>query len=111
MTVYPLPTAITILATASGNRTGGAVDLRDFPNYGLLGWRCSGNSAIAELQAAPDDTGYATFLTITATVGQTGVAAVSAWYPYVRAIARSVYSAAGGSAQISFNYTPGRKIS
>ena len=97
------------LVSASGNRTGSGIDCRNAANYGLLSYFCVGNSAIFDVKTGPDGAVYQTALSITATAGTSAIVQVSAFWPYVRADARSIYSAAGGSAVLSVHWAPGYK--
>lgn len=97
------------LVSASGNRTGSAIDCRNAANYGLLSWFCAGNSAIFDVKAGPNASLMMSALAVTATAGASGMLQVSAFYPFVRVDARSIYSAAGGSAVLSVNWSPGYK--
>lgn len=98
-----------LLSGVTANGTGSATGR--IPNANVLdcraGWgaylhyECAGNSAIFDVQASYDIArGWQTIATYTATATQTGTANHSAIYPFVRAVARSIYSAAGGSAQL-----------
>lgn len=88
-----------LLSGANASGAGGAIDCRASWG-GYLHYEASGNSAIFDLQASPDQSRWMTFATYTATATQSGTAQHSAYYPYVRAVAHSVYSAAGGSANV-----------
>lgn len=97
------------LVSASGNRTGSAVDCRNAAAYGLLSFFCAGNSAIFDVKTGPNPAVMMSAIAVTATAGASGMLQVSAYWPYVRVDARSIYSAAGGSAQLSVNWSPGYK--
>lgn len=90
-----------LLTTQAANGTGSGFDCRNVGAEAFMSYFVTGNSAIFELQAAADGIRYLTFATLTGAANTTGTANYSAYYPWVRAVARSVYSAAGGSAQVS----------
>lgn len=100
-----------LLVSASANNASGAgstaLDLRASQPWGILETKCTGNSAILDFQYSPNNVDWATALSITATNGGTAFAQISAFYPYVRAQARLVYSAAGGSAVAHAYYRAG----
>lgn len=96
-----------LLSAQAANGTGSARDTRHALNAAYLTYFASGNSAIFNLEASHNSTGWMVVATYTATGGNfTGTAQIDGYFPYVRANATSVYSAAGGSAQLWVNYQP-----
>ncbi len=95
------------LLSATAQVTGNGMDCRAAADFGFLFYHCTGNSAIFDVQASPDGVNWIPFATYTATNGGSATAHVSAFLPYVRAVARSIYSAAGGSARLYAWYQPG----
>lgn len=107
MPVYnDLGTAL-LQSGAVNNASGGILDARAAGDFAILMVQTSGNSAVWDFQYSPDGVNFATALTVTATVGTTGMYQVSAYYPYVKFAARLIASAAGGSARVNAYYRPG----
>jgi len=96
------------LLSASANGTGSGFDNRGAADFGFLAWWVTGNSAVFTIQAAVDNLRYLPVLTVTAAANTTGTAALSAYYPWLRAIAGQMASAAGGSAQLSVYWQGGQ---
>lgn len=96
-----------LVSGAANNASGGTLDARAAGNFAVMAVQCSGNSAIWDLMMSPDNSNFVTALTVTATVGTTGVYQISAYYPFVKFAARLIYSAAGGSATVNSFYRAG----
>lgn len=97
-----------LVRSASANGvTGSALDCLLAPNYGILTYSVGGNSAIWDLMVAADNSIFVTALSVTSTAASSAQLQISAYYPYIKAGARLIYSAAGGSAVVTINYTPG----
>lgn len=90
-----------LLSAQASQVTGSGFDARNAGGAAFMSYFVTGNSAVFDLQAAADNLRYLTFATFTAAANTTGSANYSAFYPWVRAVARSIASAAGGSAQVS----------
>jgi hypothetical protein len=97
----------------SAEGTGGAIlPLRNAANYGYLWYQASGTSALFELQASHDSTGWMVVGTYTASGNGTGTAQVAGLYPYLRTNATKVYTAtaaATATATLWVHFTPGTK--
>lgn len=107
MTVLNNPAGF-LLSGASGNSTGTGVDCRYVANFAFLHYtNRGGESAIFDLQAAPEGTYWNTFASFTATNSGTGTAQYSSYYPYVRAIARSVFSGSNHTGILNVYWQPG----
>lgn len=96
------------LLSASANITGQGVDMRGAANFAFLAWWVTGNSAVFDVQASIDNDRYLPILTVTALANTTGTANISAYFPYVRGVARQMASAAGGSAQLNLYWQGGQ---
>ena len=95
-----------LLSGKAANGVGSAFDMRGALPAAYLVYACAGNSAIFNLEASHDSTGWLTVATYTATATQTGSAQITGFFPYVRGNAVGIYSAAGGSAQLTMHYSP-----
>ena len=94
--------------------TGEAMDNR----YGFTPchfvYYCSGSgvaasnagSAIFNLEASHDATGWMIHATFTATATQTGTAQVASFYPYVRLNVTKIYSASTGTGAVYAHFSP-----
>jgi len=98
----------------SGQRaqgTGSALDCRVAANYAHLVYYASGQSAIFNIEASHDATGWMIDSTITATATQSGTAQITKYYPYVRANLVKSYTGTGGdtsgTAMVWIFYSPG----
>lgn len=96
-----------ISGAAANNVSGTALDLRTCQPWAIAQVKCTGNSAIVDLMYSPNGTDWATAITYTATNGGTAYSQISAFYPYIKAATRLVYSAAGGSARAYVYYRAG----
>lgn len=96
------------LLSASANGTGSGFDMRGAANFAFLAWWVTANSAVFDVQASVDGQRYLSFLSVTAAANTTGTANISAFYPWVRAVARHIASAAGGSAQLNVYWQAGQ---
>ena len=96
-----------LFSAKAANGTGSARNTKHTLTVGYLTYWAAGNSAIFNLEASHNSTGWMVHSTYTATGGSfTGTAQITGYFPYVRANAVGIYSAAGGSAQLYVNYQP-----
>lgn len=95
-----------LLSGVAANSAGPAYDMRAALSVAYLFYVATANSAIFNLEASHDSTGWMVVSTYTATATQSGTAQINGYYPYVRANAVSIFSAAGGSAQLTVHYSP-----
>ena len=95
-----------LFSAQAANGTGSARNTRHALNAAYLTYIASANSAIWNLEASHNGSGWMVIATYTATATQTGTAQIQGYFPYVRANAVSVYSAAGGSAKLWVHYAP-----
>lgn len=89
--------------TGAPSAFGTPQDFRATRNFGYLEYNCGSPSAILHLQASKDSTGWMTIMTVTA-VPATATAQISAFYPYMRALAATAWST---TATAWMHYTPG----
>lgn len=101
-----LPGAVYLLDNAASAGSGAAADMRAGANYAFLAYRVPAASAIVQIQAGHDSTAWGNVLTVTAT-NTYGTAQISAFYPYVRAVASAVYSGGGNTGFPTVHWTPG----
>jgi hypothetical protein len=103
-----------LVSGQSAEGTGGVI-LPTFnaANYGYLWYQASGESAIFNLEASHDSTGWLIVATYTATATLTGTAQIAGMFPYLRANVTELYTAtgAGGTATgvLWAHFTPGAK--
>ncbi len=105
MSVANRPGAALLLNSATA-MSGSGFDMRNAANYAMMGYQCPAASAIVQLQAGHDGTGWTTMLTVTA-VAAYNAAVISGFYPWVRAVASAVYSGGGNTGFAVVNYVPG----
>lgn len=99
-----------LLSGQKANGTGAAFDFRGAIDFAICEVKCTANSAIVDVLYSPQGTDWATGITVTATNGGTSLFQVSAYWPFVAAGARGIYSAAGGSATAYVYYRPGMSV-
>lgn len=96
----------------SGTATSGIIqsvyDNRANSNLGYIYYSAAGASAIVDVLASHDTTAWMVVVSMTAITGAIGnTAQVAAFYPYVAARARLIYSGGAGTGQPLVHFTPG----
>ena len=101
-----LPAGAYLLNSAGSAGSGAAFDMRNGANYAMLSHQVPAASAIVQVQASHDGTAWGNVLTVTAVAGY-GMAQISAYYPFVRAVASAVYSGGGNTGFARVFFSPG----
>lgn len=111
MSVWTNPAAW-LLSGQSASGAGAAIDTRRAAANSMLTLACkpeggTGYSGVFDFQVSHDGTGWLTHSTYSSTATQTAQIQLSGYFPYVRGVARLIYSGAGGTGALYAHYAPG----
>ena len=111
MSVWSNPAAW-LLSGQSASGAGAGIDTRRAANNGMLMLACApvggtGYSGVFDFQVSHDATGWLTHTTLSATATQTAHTQLTGYFPYVRGVARLIYSGAGGTGALYAHWSPG----
>ena len=100
-----------MLSGQSASGAGASLDTRAAGDRGMLHLACSGAggtgySGVFDFQASHDASGWQTVFTLSATATQSALTQVTGYFPYVRGVARILYSAAGGTGTLYAHWSP-----
>lgn len=101
-----------LVSGQSASGAGVGVDCRRAAPRGMLHLACApeggtGYSGVFDFQVSHDNTGWQTHSTYSATATQSAQIQLTGYFPYVRGVARLIYSGAGGTGALYAHWSPG----